>query len=424
MRKGESFKKLSIVTLFLVLLLVALAACGGGSESSSSNDEEESSTESDSAEVEESEDASDDPLKVGIMLSFTGPYAPLAEGVQNGFDLYLKQNDNKLGGREVEVIYEDDENDQKQALTKYRQLLTSDNVDVMVGTISSSITYSLLERLDQDEMVLIKPIPSGNEKTWDNRSEYIFPNLVSNYQNGAAAAEYLAENVGKTAVTIASDYVAGHEVIEAFKHHFEEAGGEVVEEIWEDLGTNDFATSITNISQVNPDFVYAFVVGSDGLRLVSQYDEFGIKDEIPFTGALEFGDPLLTEPTGETAEGIISAGIYSPWLENEVNENFVQAYEEEYDRLPDIFAVGGYDAAQMIDLAVTETGSTSSVEIAEALKGITFESPRGTTTIDAETRIPVADFFISENVMEDGRIVHKILDEVKGLEMPTSNPVE
>ncbi len=422
MEKKDSFKKLTILTLFLASLLVALAACGGNSESTGSDSEDDSST--DLTDAGGSEDSLDDPLKVGIMLSFTGPYAPLAEGVQNGFDLYLKENDNKLGGRDVEVIYEDDENDQTQALSKYRQLLTSDNVDVMVGTISSSITYSLLERLDQDEMVLIKPIPSGNEKTWDNRSEYVFPNLVSNYQNGAAAAEYLAENVGKTAVTIASDYVAGHEVIEAFKHHFEAAGGVVVEEIWEDLGTNDFATSITNISQVNPDFVYAFVVGSDGLRLVSQYDEFGLKDEIPFTGALEFGDPLLTEPTGEAAEGIISAGVYSPWLENEANENFAQAYEKEYDRLPDIFAVGGYDAAQMIDLAVTETGSTSSVEIAEALKGITFESPRGTTTIDAETRIPVADFFISENVMEDGRIVHKILDEVKGLEMPTSNPVE
>lgn len=146
--------------------------------------------------------------------------------------------------------------------------------------------------------------------------------------------------------------------------------------------------------------------------------------EITFTGALEFGDPLLTEPTGQAAEGIISAGIYSPWLENEVKKRFVEFYEKEYGKLPDIFAVGGYEAAQMIDLAIKETGSTSSVKIAEALKGITFESPRGTTTIDEETRIPIADFFISKNVMKDGRIVHEILDEVKGLEMPKSNPAE
>src|SRR5699024_6858481 len=123
------------------------------------------------------------------------------------------------------------------------------------------------------------------------------------------------------------------------------------------------------ISQLDPDLVYAFVVGSDGLRFVTQYDEFGLKDEIPFTGALEFGDPLLTGPTGEAAEGIISAGIYSPWLENEVNEVFAAEYEKKYEKLPDIFAVGGYDAAQMIDIAVDEVG-TDPNELKEVLKGI------------------------------------------------------
>lgn len=410
MKVRESFRISGLLFFVFICSVLFLVACSNESESATND-------------ADAGGNSDNDTLKVGVMLSFTGPYAPLAEGVQNGFELYLEQNDHKLGGRDVEVIYEDDENDQKQALTKYRQLLSSDQVDIMVGTISSSITYSLLDRLNQDEMILIKPIPSGNEKTWDNRSEYIFPNLLSNYQNGAAAAHYLAENVGKTAVTIASDYVAGHEVIEAFKYNFEAAGGEVIEEIYEDLGTNDFATSLTQISQLDPDLVYAFVVGSDGLRFVTQYDEFGLKDEIPFTGALEFGDPLLTEPTGEAAEGIISAGIYSPWLENEVNEVFAAEYEKKYEKLPDIFAVGGYDAAQMIDIAVDEVG-TDPNELKEVLKGITFESPRGTTTIDEETRIPVADFFISENVMEDGRIVHEILDEVKGLEMPASNPVQ
>src|SRR5699024_9498616 len=110
--------------------------------------------------------------------------------------------------------------------------------------------------------------------------------------------------------------------------------------------------------------------------------------------------------TGEAAEGIISAGIYSPWLENDVNEKFAKAYEDEYDKLPDIFAVGGYDAAQMIDLAVEETGSTSSVDLVEALRGITCESPRGAAMIDEETGIAIVDFFISENCIEDGLIVH------------------
>src|SRR5690606_16755298 len=101
MRKIK-FKKVSLLVTLLALVLIGLIGCGGASESSGdSNGEEAAST---------SNNGSGDKLKVGIMLSFTGPYAPLAEGVQNGFDLYLKENNHKLGGLDVEVIYEDDEN--------------------------------------------------------------------------------------------------------------------------------------------------------------------------------------------------------------------------------------------------------------------------------------------------------------------------
>ncbi len=400
----------------IATLMFILGACGGDSNATGGKEEGKANASStDDGET----------IKIGVMLSFTGPYAPLAESVKNGFDLYLEENDNKLGGRNVEVIYEDDEGDQKQALSKYRQLVTGNKVDLLVGTISSSITYSLIDRINKDEIVLIKPIPSGNEKTWENKSEYIFPNLVSNYQNGAAAAEYISENIGKKAVTIGADYVAGHEVIEAFKYNFEAAGGQVIEEIYTDLGTNDFATYLTKIAKLEPDLVYAFVPGSDGIRLINQYDEFGLKEKIAFTGALEFGDTLLTEPTGKASEGILSAGVYSPWLDNDVNKKFLENYQLKYDnKLPNIFSVGGYDAAQMIDQAVSKTGSIDSKDLVKALSGISFDSPRGPISIDPKTRVPVSDFFISKNVWKDGQIVPEIIGTVENVVMPESNPAK
>lgn len=395
----------------LAFLTIALTACGGSSDS-------------DADRSDGAGDGSSEKIKIGLMLSFTGPYAPLAESVKNGFDLYLEQHDNMLGDKEVEVIYEDIEGDPKIALSSYRQLVKGEKVDLLAGPISSSVAYALRDKVDQDQIILLDVNAAANGLSWEEKSQYVYRMSFSNWQNGHAAANYIFENVGKKAVTIAPDYAAGQEVISSFKAAYEEAGGTVMEEIYPKLGTNDFATYLTKIQQLNPDVVYSFMSGSDAIRFVKQYDSFGLKGKIPFTGSLEFGDVLVTEPTGEASEGIIAGINYSPWLENEVNQKFVDAYKSEYDKLPNIFSVEGFDTAQVIDQAVSEADSLDSDDLVEILKGISFDSPRGPITIHPETNNPTQNFYITENVMEDGQIVPKVIETVKDVEMLTSPPSE
>lgn len=391
--------------LFITIMLI-LSGCSG---SAVSNSKSNSSGEKDT-------------IKIGVILSSTGTFAPLAESIKNGFNLYLEENDNKLGGKKVEIKFEDDEANPQVALRKYRQLVKNEKVDILVGPISSAVAYALRDEVEKDKIILIDANAAGNDLSWSKKSDYIYRLSFSNWQNGSSAGEYLAKNVGKTAVVIAPDYPAGKEVVSAFKEAFEAAGGKVVKEIYPKLGTNDFATYLTDVAQVKPELVFTFMAGSDGIRFVQQYNDFGLKGKIPLSGPMEFGDQLILEPTGEAAEGIISGILYSPWLENEENKKFVEAYQEKYGKLPNTFSVGGYDSAKVIDIAIKEAGSTNAEDLIKVLKGISFDSPRGPITIDPKTNNPIQNFYIAKNTKKDNQIVPEVLETVEKVTMPEKAP--
>lgn len=406
MREKNVKSKWKFLSLILVVTMMILSACSGST----------TGNESAASDVET--------IKIGLLLSQTGTFAPLSESIKNGFDLYLEQHDNKLGGRKVEIVYEDDEANPQVALRKYNKLVTSDKVNLLVGPISSAVVYALRDQVEKDKIILIDANAAGNDLSWSQKSDYVYRISFSNWQNGSSAASYLADNIGKTAIAIAPDYPAGKEVISAFKSAFEASGGTVVKEIYPKLGTNDFATYMTEITQTKPDLVYTFMAGSDGIRFVQQYSDFGLKGKTPLAGPMEFGDQLIIEPTGDATEGIVAGIIYSPWLENDENKQFVEAYKKKYNKLPNAFSVQGYDSAQVINKAIEEAGSMDTEELVKVLKGISFESPRGPITIDPKTNNPIQNFYIVENVKKDNQIVPEILETIEKVTMPETNPEE
>jgi branched-chain amino acid transport system substrate-binding protein len=399
-------KKVKIFGVLLLAIMMLLSACSGSAVSNSKSDSK----------------GSDETIKIGLILSATGTFAPLTESIRNGFDLYLEEHDGKLGGKKVEIKFEDDEANPQVALRKYRQLVDSEKVNFLVGPISSAVAYALRDEVEKDKIILIDANAAANDLSWDKKSDYIYRLSFSNWQNGSSAGKYLANEVGKTAIALAPDYPAGKEVIGAFKAAFEAAGGKVVKEVYPKLGTNDFAPYITEAAQEKPDLVYTFFAGSDGIRFVQQYNDFGLKGKIPLAGTMEFGDQLIIEPTGDGTEGIYSGIVYSPWLENDENKKFVEAYEEKFGKLPNTFAVDGYDSAQVLDKAISKAGNIKTEDLIKALKGISFDSPRGPIAIDPKTNNPIQNFYIVKNSKKDNQIVPEVLDTVEKLAMPETAP--
>ncbi len=363
----------------------------------------------------------DEALKIGALLSFTGTFAKLAESIRNGFDLFIKENDGQLGGRPVEVLYEDDEGDPQVALRGYRQLVDRDQVNLLVGPVSSTVALALVDQVNRDKQILINPNAAANALSLDKKSDYIYRTSYSNYQLGTPGAAYIAENVGKTAVAIAPDYPAGLEVLPAFKAAYEEAGGTVVQELLPPLGNTDYATYLTQIKEAEPEVLWAFLAGADAINFIKQYRSFGLGENIQFTGMNTWPDPLLTETVGEAAEGIIAATQWFPGLDNETNKRFVESYQAEYDETPNQFSVFGYDAGQLIAQGLEEAGSAEPEALIEALKGVTFQSPRGEITIDPETNNPIQSYYMTRNVLEGGEIVPEVIEDLGEFPTPTEN---
>jgi branched-chain amino acid transport system substrate-binding protein len=363
----------------------------------------------------------DEALKIGALLSFTGTFAKLAESIRNGFDLFIKENDGQLGGRPVEVLYEDDEGDPQVALRGYRQLVDRDQVNLLVGPVSSTVALALVDQVNRDKQILINPNAAANALSLDKKSDYIYRTSYSNYQLGTPGAAYIAENVGKTAVAIAPDYPAGLEVLPAFKAAYEEAGGTVVQELLPPLGNTDYATYLTQIQEAEPEVLWAFLAGADAINFVKQYRSFGLGENIQLTGMNTWPDPLLTETVGEAAEGIIAATQWFPGLDNEANKRFVESYQAEYDETPNQFSVFGYDAGQLIAQGLEEAGSAEPQALIDALKGATFQSPRGEITIDPETNNPIQSYYMTRNVLEGGEIVPEVLEDLGEFPTPTEN---
>jgi branched-chain amino acid transport system substrate-binding protein len=396
--------KLSKILFVLTALLLILTACGQNSGSGGK---------------------SDGPIKIGAILSFSGNFAPLSESIKEGMELYFELNGNKIGDRPVTIKYEDDEANPQVALRKYRSLVESEKVDILTGPISSAVIYALRDVIEKDKMVLVDANAAANDISWAKKSDYIYRVSISNWQDGTPGAEYIYKNVGKKAYVIAPDYPAGHETIDAFKAAFIKAGGEIVKEAYPKLGTNDYATYMTEIQDSKPDLVFPFLAGTDAIRFVQQYEQFGLKGKIPLTGTQEFLDPLVTVPAGKAAEGIIGATMYTASVDNATNKKFVEEFTKKYNKTPNYFNVQGYDVAQVISKAVEKAGSTKSEDLIKVLKDISFSSPRGELAMDPNTHNLALDMYLAKNVWKDGKIEQEILGiAAKGLKIPDAPPAK
>lgn len=363
-------------------------------------------------------------VNIGALLTLSGSQAMTGESAKKGMELYLAQHNNMIGDYKVNIKFEDDEANPQTGLRKYRQLVDNEKSDVVLGPILSNVVYALRDEVEKSQKLMIIVTAAANDISWDKKSDYIYRTSISNWESGTPAGPYLAKTLGKKAFVIATDYPAGHEVADAFKASFIQAGGQIVNEVYPKLGNTDFAPFITQMQQANPDFVFSFTPGGDGIRLIQQYKQFGLKGKIPLTSSGEFSDVLITEPTGADSEGIVSTIHYFPGLDNETNKKFVADFQSKFGKLPDFYAVYGYDAIQAYAEAVKKSGSIKTEDVMKSLKGISFESPRGKITLDPKTNNPIQTFYGGKNVMKDGKVVFEQSEKIGEFAMPEKDPAK
>ena len=356
-----------------------------------------------------------DKIKVGFMLPYSGTYAALGNAIENGFRMYVGEQGGKLGGREIEFFKVDDESDPAKATDNVNHLIKRDKVDVIVGTVHSGVAMAMAKAAKESGTVLIVPNAGADAVTGPMCAPNIFRSSFSNWQTAYPMGLVAAKEGKKTAMTITWKYAAGEEAVNGMKEGFEKSGGKITKQLTLPFPNVEFQALLTEIAAAKPDAVFSFFAGAGAVKFVKDYHASGLSKTIPL-----YGPGFLTDGTldaqGESAQGMLTTLHYADELGTARDQTFRTNYAKSYKLQPDVYAVQGYDAAQMLTVGLKAAGGDISKKDAfrTAIEKATIASPRGDFTL-SKAHNPVQDIYLRK---VDGKENKKISIAVKGLADP------
>lgn len=336
------------------------------------------------------------PLKVGLMLPATGTFAALGDMIEKGFKLYVQEQGGKLAGREIQYFKVDDESEPSKATDNVNKLIKRDNVDVLIGTVHSGVALAMARAAKESNTLLIVPNAGADAITGAQCAPNIFRSSFSNWQPGYAAGVVAAQKGYKRAMTITWNYAAGQETVKGFTEAFEKGGGKVMKELSLPFPGVEFQALLTEIAAQKPDVVFAFFAGGGAVKFVKDYDAAGLKKTVPLVASGFLTDGTL-EAQGASAQGILSTLHYADNIDTPRNNAFRKSFALSYKAQADVYAVQGYDAAQMLGagLAAVKGDFTKRDALLAAMGKAQIDSPRGKFSLSPQ-RNPVQDIFLRE----------------------------
>ena len=343
------------------------------------------------------------PVKVGILLPYSGVYAVLGESITQAMELVFARESWTVAGRKIELIKEDTEAKPPVGIRKADKLIDSDKVDILTGPVHSGVLMGMRDKVHNSKTILIVSNAGADAISRERCSKWIFRTSFSNWQPNWPMGGWVAKNVAKEVFLVAPNYQAGKDMMNAFKETYVPAGGKVVAEDYPKLSETDYAPYLTKIKQSGAKAVYCFFSGSDAVNFVKQFDQFGLKQSIKLTGAGFLTEPDVLPAQGKSALGVITGHFYTPLLDNPVNNKFVSDFKAKFGgKSPDGFAVQGYDTAEVIIRAVKAVrGNTQDKDkLVDAIAKTEFDSPRGRFRFDPKSHNVIQPFIYIREVKE------------------------
>ncbi|WP_223967022.1 ABC transporter substrate-binding protein [Thermus thermophilus] len=354
------------------------------------------------------------PIRIGVILSYSGVYALLGREITRGMELYLDKVGYRAGGRAIQLIKEDEEADPAVALRKARKLVEQDGVDLLAGIILSSSAYAVRDYVDQRQVPLVVANAAANGITRERRSRYVFRTSIGAWQQHYPMGSWVARNVGKRVFLVAADYAFGREALAGFKEGFLPEGGQVVAEVYTPLGSTDFSPVLSRIAAARPEAVFAVLSGSDAVIFLRQFTQFGLRQVTQLVPTGEITDETFLESVGDVALGLRSGDHWVYTLNNSANKEFVRAYRQKYGGVPNHFAVRGYDAMQFIVTAINDVQGDvrDRRRFIAAMERSKIISPRGFVEIDPETHNATQHLYLREVARIDGVLTNRLIADL------------
>lgn len=364
------------------------------------------------------------PLKVGLMLPFSGTYAQLGDNIAVAFEMLLAEKGGKLGGRAVQTVRLDDESDPSKGVQNVNRLLNRDKVDVLVGTVHSGVVMALVQAARDRGVPLIIPNAGNVAATRELCGPSIFRTSFTNWQPAYGMGRALAAQGVKRAAWVSWDYAAGKEAGEGFADGLKAGGAELTRTLLLPFPETNFQPILAQLPGLGVEAVGAFFAGGGAVQFVRDYAAAGLRDRLPLSGSGFLTEGTLTAQ-GAAAEGLRTALHYGDGLDNPRNTAFRAAFRDKAKRDADVYAVQGYDAGQLlaVGLAATRGDIEADKVLLPAMAGAAIDSPRGAFTF-SPSHNPVQDIYLREakgglNVVV-GTAAAALADPGTGCKMPTA----
>jgi len=342
-----------------------------------------------------------------MIVTLSGPGAVIGTHARDGFALALKQRGGKLGGREVTFTVVDDELKPDTAVARARRLVEQDQAEFVVGPIFSNVLAAIFRPVT-GSAILISPNAGSSIYAGKQCSPNFFVTSYENNQVHEVSGAVATERGYKRAFLMAPNYQAGRDAISGFKAKFK---GEVVEEDFVPLTQLDFQADLAKIASLKPDVVYAFLPGGLGVNFVKQFHQSGLK--LPVLSAFTVDETTLPAQK-EAAVGFFGGSTWAPNMDNPANKAFVAAFEAEYKYVPGSYAAQAFDAASLIDSALTKTGGATADKdkLRAALRAAEFTSLRGAFKFNTNG-YPIQDFYLVQVAQRaDGQFETQVRERV------------
>jgi branched-chain amino acid transport system substrate-binding protein len=351
-------------------------------------------------------------VKIGLILPMTGPFASTGRQVEAAAKLYMQQQGDTAAGRKIELIVKDDTGTADVTKRLAQEMIVNEKVGVLAGFGLTPLALATAPLASQAKIPAIVMAAATSAVTESSpfivRSSFTLPQVT------VPLAEWASKNGIKTVVSVVTDYGPGLDAEKAFKERFGADGGSVIDAIRVPLRNPDFAPFLQKVADAKPDAVFVFVPSGVGSIFMKQFVERGLdKSGIRLIATGDVTDDDILNSMGEVALGTITTHHYSAAHDSPENKAFVEAFRKANAGLrPNFMAVGGYDGMHLIYEALKKTnGETSGDALVNAMKGMSWTSPRGPVAIDPQTRDIVQNVYV--------RKVEKIGGELFNVEFAT-----
>lgn len=353
--------------------------------------------------------AQSEPIRLGLLTVKTGPLASGGLDMERALVMYLRERNDTLAGRKIELIVADTAGSPATARTKTQELVEKNRVHALTGPLDAGSALAIDDYIRAQQIPTLS-VAAAEDMTQRKPNPWFVRATSTSSHCSQPMADYCAKTLKyRRMAVIADDIPYGHEMVAGFQRVFEEAGGRIVQKLFPPLTVPDYSTYLAQMNQ-KIDGIFLGFAGSNGFRWYRQFNEYGLKGKVNVVGGMTAFDEAVLRNMGDEALGILTACWYSAELDNPINRKFAPAFRAEAKYDPGFYAAATYTNGAVLQAALEAVKGRIEDKPAfmKALRETKVDACRGSVTFDSYGNV-VGSVYIRKVERKEGRLVNSVI---------------